>query len=393
MTITCPHCHTEMEGAVQPGDIVECPVCETRFPVEAPPAPEEPAVQVVSESDAAEDGPRPDAGEPEIRTVSKEDAAEDDSRPDDGAPEIRTVSKAGAAEDGPRPDAGEPEIRTVSKAGAAQGGWRRFRTIAANAAHRAIGRIRTNKRTAIASACGVVVLAAIVCVIAVKSGSKKQTRRDAPTTSVSTPSHGGRSFVKDHIRANDNCRIVSITKRGGDVVVSGRNNWAASGCPKGLINSLRDAADDHERITDVCLTETGRWIVLHGRNAGEWFGIPSAMELALRRFNRNNEEIYSATFNDAGDWIVISSDHYIASDTYLKDWLGNGARKYGLLRAACVSEDAAVAVFEGGYLFFGRVPDNLKRALRRTSIDVRVMKIAGGAWFFADENGRFECEL
>lgn len=202
-----------------------------------------------------------------------------------------------------------------------------------------------------------------------------------------------RDFVKDHIRDRSNCRVVSITKRNGDVVVCDRNDWAASGCPAAMVRALQDVADANDRIVDVTLTESGKWLVLHGRNDGAWRGIPAGLESALRTFCANDEEIYSATFNDSGDWIAISDEHYVASDGFLNQWLGDGAVKYGILRAACVTEDAAVAVFDGGFLFHGPVPEKLKYALRYTHLDVRIVKIAGPAWFFSDELGEFKYEM
>ena len=58
-----------------------------------------------------------------------------------------------------------------------------------------------------------------------------------------------------------------------------------------------------------------------------------------------------------------------------------------------MSENAAVAVFDGGYKFFGPVPEDLKEELRKTRIDVRIVKIAGSAWFFADEYGSYQCRM
>ena len=86
------------------------------------------------------------------------------------------------------------------------------------------------------------------------------------------------------------------------------------------------------------------------------------------------------------------SGHYNAAGS-IADWLADGARKFGILRAACVSENAAVAVFDGGYKFFGPVPEDLKAALRKTHLDVRIVKIAGSSWFFADEYGSYQFNM
>ncbi len=253
-----------------------------------------------------------------------------------------------------------------------------------------------NKRWLVPVACVVALLAVVGAVVMLKSHSRKRRPGRSDSYAATSPSYAppayssprsSRQFVRDHIENNANCRIVSITKVGGDVVVSGRNNWAANNCPRRLTEKLQEIADDDDLIIDVCLTELGRYIVLYARNAASWNGIPSEMEYALRQYNANDEELYSATFNDAGDWIVVSDQHYSCSATWLKQWLADGASKYGILRAAAVSTDAAVAVYDGGYKFFGNIPDDLKSELKDTFLDVRIIKIAGRAWFFADKTG------
>jgi len=52
-----------------------------------------------------------------------------------------------------------------------------------------------------------------------------------------------------------------------------------------------------------------------------------------------------------------------------------------------------VAVFAGGYKFFGNVPESLKTALKNTKLDVYRLKIAGDSWFFADKNGSYQYNM
>lgn len=183
---------------------------------------------------------------------------------------------------------------------------------------------------------------------------------------------------------------MSLTRTGGDVVVCGDNNWASSGCPKSLNDALQSVGDEDETITDVTLTESGRWIVLYGRSSARWMGIPPSMERKLRQYNQNNEEIYTATFNDSGDWIVITDTHYSSSAGWITNWLKGGEQKYGELRSACICGPNAVAVFDRGFLFWGNIPEALREALRETDLDVRIIKIAGNAWFFADKYGNYQ---
>ena len=200
-----------------------------------------------------------------------------------------------------------------------------------------------------------------------------------------------RRFVREHIKKNGNCRVCAITKAGGDIVVCRDNNWASSGCPRRITDELQKISDSGQRIIDVSLTENGRFIVLYGENAASWNIIPPQMKEALRTYNDNGEELCSATMNDAGEWILVSSEHIACSNTWLKKWVDDGQDMYGRLRAAVVTADAAVAVFDGGFKFLGNVPPDLKEALKEADFDVRIVKIAGKAWFFANADGSRYC--
>ena len=347
----CPHCGQPLEAESDwAGMECECPGCGKALTV-----------------------PQPAGGRLSTAAAGQNatpDAAREDTRPpaSPAAPVITVVQDKAA----------QPPIITVVK-------------------HRD-GFFARNRKWLIPVAGGAAALLLIVGLVAVKhkSGKRSTTRVTTPSSSSGSPSYyapssgsrgGAREFVRNHIEKNGNCRIVSITKIGGDIVVCGDNNWAANGCAQNITDTLQEITDDDERIIDVCLTELGRFVVLYGRNAGRWNNIPRDMEYHLRRLNADNEELYSATLNDAGDWIVVGSEHYACSATWLKAWIAEGVRKYGILRAATVSTDAAVAVYDGGYRFYGNVPEDMKSALRETTMDVRIIKIAGSAWFFADSTG------
>ena len=348
----CPHCGQPLEAEPDwAGMECECPECGKALTVP------QPAGGRLSPAAADQD--------------AMPDTAREDTRPPASpAPPVITVVQDKAA---------QPPIITVVK-------------------HRD-GFFARNRKWLIPVAGGAAALLLIVGLVAVKHKHRREsgtTRVTTPSSSSGRPSYyapssgsrgGARDFVRNHIEKNGNCRIVSITKIGGDIVVCGDNNWAANGCSRNITSKLQEITDDDGRIIDVCLTELGRFVVLYDRNAGSWNNIPGDMEYHLRRMNADDEELYSATLNDAGDWIVVGSEHYACSATWLKEWLAEGGRKYGILRAATVSTDAAVAVYDGGYRFYGAVPEDLKAALRDTTMDVRIIKIAGSAWFFADRTG------
>ncbi|MBO7445651.1 MAG: hypothetical protein J6T86_04500 [Bacteroidales bacterium] len=203
----------------------------------------------------------------------------------------------------------------------------------------------------------------------------------------------GREYIRSQIKAKGECRNVAITQRNGDLMLYGKNGWASTGCPKSLTDALDELNDEKQYIDDVQLTEAGRWLILYGNNGFRWNDIPYSLERKIREYNSDNEVITSVTFNDAGDWIVISKNYYTASDYRIQAWLKEGNEEYGQLWAACITEDACVAVFETGYLFLGDVPTSLKKALEETRLNVFRLKIAGDSWFFADFSGNYRYNM
>ena len=202
-----------------------------------------------------------------------------------------------------------------------------------------------------------------------------------------------REYIRNAIKGWGACRNVAITKTNGDLALYGRNGWAMSGCPSGLKDAIDRLNDDKEYIDDVQLTEQGRYVILYGNNGIIWNDIPYSLERKLREYNEKKEVITSVTFNDAGDWIVITKNYFSSSADWILEWLKDGNNEYGQLWAACVTDDAMVAVFANGYKFFGNYPSDLKKALQETSLDVYRLKIAGTAWFFADERGVYRYNM
>ena len=223
------------------------------------------------------------------------------------------------------------------------------------------------------------------------SKTDDETSRDTTEESrsdKSSPGFGGsRRLLKEHIAKNNNCRICAITQGGGNVVVCGKNNWASIGCSQLITEELQKVADEGKLIVDVTLTEYGRFIAIYGDGTASWKGIPSEMEKFLRAYHDRFEDVLSVALNDDGAWILVTSDHFACSGAKLKSWIDEGQRQYGRLRAAALTADAAVAVFEDGFCFLGDVPSDLKGALKEAKFGVRNIKIAGSAWFFAVEDG------
>lgn len=203
----------------------------------------------------------------------------------------------------------------------------------------------------------------------------------------------GREFIREAIEEYGECRNVAITKTNGDLMLYGRNGWAASRCPDDLTDALDRLNDESEYIDDVQLTEDGNWLILIGNNGFQWNNIPYSLERKLREYNNDGEIVLSVTFNDNGEWIIISEDHFSASNEEIRAWLKQGNEKYGMLWAACLTDDAAVAVYARGYRFMGNVPESLRNALQETELDVYRLKLAGTAWFFADLEGHYRYHM
>lgn len=202
-----------------------------------------------------------------------------------------------------------------------------------------------------------------------------------------------REYIRQSIRSWGECRNVAITQTNGDLALYGRNGWARSGCPQGLNQALDELNRQKKYIDDVQLTEFGRWLILVDDNGFQWSNIPYNLEQKLRYYNNQREVVTSVTFNDSGDWIIITTDHYSSSSTQIQNWLKDGIDKHGKLWAACITDDAMVAVFAEGYKFFGNVPESLKTALRNTDLNVYRLKIAGSSWFFADHDGNYQYSM
>lgn len=212
-------------------------------------------------------------------------------------------------------------------------------------------------------------------------------------TNFSYSQSANRNYIKDAIKDWGSCRNVAITKRNGDVAINFKNACAWQNVPQTLANALQELSDNGEFIDDVQLTDNGEWLVLYGNNGIHWSNIPKGLENVLRKANSDGEVITSITFNDTGAWIVISEEHFWTSSDWWTNWLNDGLKKFGQIWAVCITDDAAVAVFEKGYKYDGNVPNSLKNALADTDLNVYRLKIAGTSWFFADVDGNYEYNM
>lgn len=211
------------------------------------------------------------------------------------------------------------------------------------------------------------------------------------STTSSLSAQDSRAYIKEQIREWGSCRNVAITLTGGDLALNGKNAYAASGVPDGLLKALKELNDEGEFIDDVQLTEGGRWLILYGDNGFRWNDIPASLEKKQREYNENEEVVTSVTFNDKGGWIIISTEHISASNTGVYDWIEEGMDKYGALWAAHMTNEALILCYENGFRHSGNIPEKVKRKLGETNIDVyRIKFLSDGCYFIADKEGRYE---
>ena len=200
----------------------------------------------------------------------------------------------------------------------------------------------------------------------------------------------GRKFLRDQISKWGECKNVAMTLTGGDVAIYGTNGWAALGAPKSMTEKFEELNGSNRLIDDVVLTESGSWLILWDNNGINAYGAPPALFSKLEKWNDEGEVITSVTFNDRGDWIAITAKKYSASSDYIMNSIREGENKYGEFWAAHLTNDGLVLCFERGYRFFGDVPQNLRKKLDETSINVfRIKFLNDGSYFIADFDGNY----
>ena len=202
-----------------------------------------------------------------------------------------------------------------------------------------------------------------------------------------------RTDIASQIRSWGKCSLVAITESNGDVAINGGNGYTYNGIPSGLLKDIDEIRDKKEVIQDITLTERGEHVVIWGNNGIRLSNIPNGMYDALKNMNSSKETITSAVFNDNGDWIVISEEHYNASSQEILSLIQEGAKQYGHVYSACLTNEAMIIVYDKGYKFRGNVPESLRKALNEAKIDVYRIKIAGDSWFFADKEGNYRMSL
>ena len=233
-----------------------------------------------------------------------------------------------------------------------------------------------------------IIFAILYCLIYEKGCSHND--GDRPPTVVKNEYQGKRGYIRKFIDEREECRIVAITKEGGNVAVVGKNTSAVCGTyPNKLWDALKEISNAGHRITDVCLTDKGKWVVLFGKNGYRSDGLPEQMCNWLSRFHDDKEALLSATVNDRGDWAVISDKHFISSSTKIQNRLNEGMAECGNPLSVSITDDAGVAVFERGYYWWGNYTKDLRESIKKSDFKPSVIRMAGDSWFYANESGKY----
>jgi len=91
---------------------------------------------------------------------------------------------------------------------------------------------------------------------------------------------------------------------------------------------------------------------------------------------------------------IISRTGFMASDTRLIEYLQAGSERYGQPYSAHLTDRGLVICYERGYTWLGSVPSELKEKVISTKVDAfRMNFLDNGAWFFADQVGRFSWRM
>ena len=191
-----------------------------------------------------------------------------------------------------------------------------------------------------------------------------------------------REHITQHIEKYDQCQSVAITQNNGNAMIFSTNQWMAEGCPNNFTEALYELKVEKQNLQDIHLTELGRWIILYNDNQTRSDLLYENLKQKITNCQEDGEKITTVTFNDKGDWIVVTAKQISASSDLLMSWIADGCERYGQVWTACITDDAAIIVYEGGFKYYGNIPEDLLEAMRACDKDVYTIKISGNAWLF-----------
>lgn len=189
------------------------------------------------------------------------------------------------------------------------------------------------------------------------------------------------------------CCELAMTRTQGWVMVYDKG-WAAFDAPDACKSFMRSATKGGLVVRVCRVTESGNWMVIAGSNAFSYTkDIPQDLKTKLMEMNKAGKYITSADFNDYDEWILLSGKDVFASDEATAQWIKDGAAQYGRPLSVCLTEDATIVVFTGGYLSRGYVPAALKAWLAQPPFRIDCVRVFGDYWFIANGQGKYRCDL
>lgn len=189
------------------------------------------------------------------------------------------------------------------------------------------------------------------------------------------------------------CSELAMTRTQGWVMVYDKG-WAAYDAPPACMNFMR-AATRGGMVIRVCrITESGNWLVVAGANAFSYtVAVPQALKDKLMEMNQQSRFITSVDFNDYDEWVLLAGKDVFASDPATEAWIKEGINQFGRPLSVCLTEDATIVVFSGGYLSRGYVPATLKAWLAQPPFRIDCVRVFGDYWFIANGQGKYRCDL
>lgn len=198
---------------------------------------------------------------------------------------------------------------------------------------------------------------------------------------------------KQAIDQYKSCRLATFTNSGCAMIVIGGNGFWMKGCPQAMNDQMNQIAAAGQTIVDVQVTEKQSWAVLYGANGYSTNGVPTSLNNKLKELNSGGQIFRSIAINDIGEWVVVTNTNIYFSDTDLQSAIVEDMGAYGNVVSVCLTDDAMLVVYDGGYGAYGEIPTTLSNSLGSLPFNPTDIAIAGTRWVAADNNGSYSYNM
>lgn len=202
----------------------------------------------------------------------------------------------------------------------------------------------------------------------------------------------GLSYIRTNIDEKQGCRLGAITEKGEGIVVCGNNGYICTGCPNGLIESVKDINNKNYRISSISLTNSGYYCVVYGRNG--WSGVvPKKMKKKLNEYNNNREEIQCISISENGDFAIVTDKHLFASRKDNESKMKKAMEKYGTIKNVCITNKGMCIVCKHG-IYYSKIPSNLENEIKTLGFRPdHVFFTDNGTYLITTEAGRYDYRM